>query len=69
MRQLMASDFYEATSSSANSVGSGTTMPGIYNSAPMSTSGLVGEGEDAANLVEFAKALRQGGVRFFGADW
>ena len=38
-------------------------------STPMSTSGMVAEGENANDLVAFAKALKQAGVRFFGADW
>ena len=68
-RQLMAGDFYDAASTAANSSVAGTNIPALVNSAPMSTSGMVGEGEDAQNLVEFAKALQQAGVRFFGADW
>ena len=32
-------------------------------------SGLVGEGENANDLVAFAKALADAGVRFFGAAW
>lgn len=68
-RQLMAGDFYDAASTAANSTVAGTNIPALVNSAPMSTSGMVGEGEDAQNLVEFAKALQQAGVRFFGADW
>ena len=68
-RQLMAGDFYDAASTAANSSVAGTNIPALVNSAPMSTSGMVGEGEDSQNLVEFAKALQQAGVRFFGADW
>ena len=68
-RQLMAADFFEAASMAAASTIPTTHAPAQYNSAPMSTVGLVGEGEDAPNLVEFAKALQQAGVRFFGADW
>ena len=68
-RQLMAGDFYDAASTAANSSVAGTNIPALVNSAPMSTSGMVGEGEDAQNLVEFAKALQQSGARFFGADW
>jgi cyclophilin family peptidyl-prolyl cis-trans isomerase len=68
-RQLMAGDFFSATSSAAATAGLGTNQPAQYDSGAMSVSGLVGEGEDAPNLVEFAKALQQGGVRFFGADW
>jgi len=69
-RQLMAADFYDAASMASASAGSGTIMPSQFSSASMNSSGLVGEGEDAApNLVEFAKALQQAGVRFFGADW
>ncbi len=30
---------------------------------------MVGEGEDANNLVAFAKAIADAGVRFFGAAW
>ena len=66
-RQLMAADFYQAAAMGAS------TLPSYSNSAQyssaMSTEGLVGEGEDAPNLVEFARALSQAGVRFFGADW
>ena len=68
-RQLMAADFFDAASMAAASTVPTTNTPAQYNSAPMSTVGLVGEGEDAPNLVEFAKALQQAGVRFFGADW
>lgn len=66
-RQLMAGDFYEAASSSstfANPMVNPTAQVGS-----MSTSGLVGEGEDAQDLVAFAKALKDSGARFFGADW
>ena len=68
-RQLMAADFYDAASMAAASTIPATNTPAQFNSASMNTSGLVGEGEDAPNLVEFAKALQQAGVRFFGADW
>ena len=68
-RQLMAADFFDAASMAAASTVTTTNTPAQFNSAPMSTVGLVGEGEDASNLVEFAKALQQAGVRFFGADW
>ena len=68
-RQLMAVDFFEAASMVAASTVPTANASAQYNSAPLSTVGLVGEGEDAPNLVEFAKALQQAGVRFFGADW
>ena len=68
-RQLMAADFYDAASMAAASSLPTTNAPAQFNTSAMSTSGLVGEGEDAPNLVEFAKALSQAGVRFFGADW
>ena len=66
-RQLMAADFYDAASLAAASSIPAPNVPAQFNT--MNTSGLVGEGEDAPNLVEFAKALQQAGVRFFGADW
>ncbi len=66
-RQLMAADFYDAASMAAASSIPAPSVPAQFNT--MNTSGLVGEGEDAPNLVEFAKALQQAGVRFFGADW
>ena len=66
-RQLMAADFYDAASMAAAASMPSTTAPAQVNS--MDTSSLVGEGEDAQNLVEFARALTQAGVRFFGADW
>jgi thiol-disulfide isomerase/thioredoxin len=66
-RQLMAADFYDAASLAAASSLPSTAAPAQITS--MSTSSLVGEGEDAQNLVEFAKALKQAGVKFFGADW
>ncbi len=66
-RQLMAGDFYDAASMASSSASPFTNTPAQFNT--MITSGLVGEGEDAPNLVEFAKALQQAGVRFFGADW
>ena len=68
-RQLMAADFYDAASMAAASSIPITNTPAQFKSTPMSTAGLIGEGEDAPNLVEFAKALQQAGVRFFGADW
>jgi large repetitive protein len=68
-RQLMAADFYDAASMSAASSLPSSNTPAQFNSSSMSTAGLVGEGEDAPNLVEFARALTQAGVRFFGADW
>ncbi|HUP78500.1 MAG TPA: peptidylprolyl isomerase, partial [Pirellula sp.] len=68
-RQLMAADFYDAASLAVASSLPATNMPAQFSSASMSTEGLEGEGEDAPNLVEFAKALQQAGVRFFGADW
>ncbi|MEQ1828272.1 MAG: peptidylprolyl isomerase, partial [Pirellula sp.] len=68
-RQLMAGDFYNAAALAASTLGMGTNMPAQYDTSSMNADSLVGEGEDAPNLVEFAKALQQGGVRFFGADW
>ena len=68
-RQLMAADFYDAASMAAASSLSSTTTPAQVTSSAMNSSSLVGEGENAQNLVEFAKALKQAGVKFFGADW
>jgi large repetitive protein len=68
-RQLMAADFYDAASLAAASSQPLSTTPAQVTSTPMSSASLVGEGEDAQNLVEFAKALKQAGVKFFGADW
>ena len=66
-RQLMAADFYDAASLAAASSFSPANAP--VQVVSMNSSSLVGEGEDAQNLVEFAKALKQAGVKFFGADW
>ncbi len=66
-RQLMAGDFYDAASMASSSLLPSANTPVQFNA--MNTTRLVGEGEDAPNLVEFAKALQQAGVRFFGADW
>ena len=68
-RQLMAADFYDAASMAAASSLPTNNLPAQFNTSSMNTAGLVGEGEDAQNLVEFARALSQAGVRFFGADW
>ncbi len=65
-RQLMAGDTYQAAAGMLNDP---SNVPAIVSSSPMSTSGLVAEGENANDLVAFAKALKQAGVRFFGADW
>ena len=66
-RQLMASDFFDSSSSLSHSLGSNYASGSGF--VAMDTSSLQGEGEDSPNLVEFAKALQQAGVRFFGADW
>lgn len=69
-RQLMASDFFSSASGYSNALDSSAFGDSAYyQGSTMNTSSLVGEGEDAPNLVEFAKALQQAGVRFFGADW
>ena len=73
-RQLMAADFFESTSNAADNLSlAGETNSYAYYSQFSSNlaegEGEQGEGEDAPNLVEFAKALTQAGVRFFGADW
>ncbi len=74
-RQLMAADFFQDSSVYADTnVKANPEVPAAFGQAMM-TFGLVGEGEQAGegeggqNLVEFAKALTQAGVRFFGADW
>ena len=54
----MAGDLFSALSSP--STGSGTT--------PMTVQS-VGEGEAQDDLVAFAKALKDAGIQFFGADW
>jgi cyclophilin family peptidyl-prolyl cis-trans isomerase len=73
-RQLMASDFFDSASMAADHLPfAATTNSYAYYSQLSSLQaegeGDAGEGEDAPNLVEFAKALTQAGVRFFGADW
>lgn len=74
-RQLMAADFFQGASLYAETSGQLNPFVPAVISQKMTTSGLVGEGEDngegenGQNLVEFAKALAQAGVRFFGADW
>ena len=73
-RQLMASDFFESTSTAADSLSlaAATSSYAYYSQSSnlqADGEGDAGEGENAPNLVEFAKALTQAGVRFFGADW
>ena len=73
-RQLMASDFFDSTSLAADSLSIATKTSGYayysqFSNLQAEGEGDSGEGEDAPNLVEFAKALTQAGVRFFGADW
>lgn len=66
----MAGDFYEATNQASENIPLViANLPVQYDSSSMNTDGLQAEGEDAPNLVEFAKALQQAGVKFFGADW
>lgn len=69
-RQLLAGDSFMALLGSANPGAS------LQNDAPQDFSGslaaegeLVGEGEDAIDLVALAKALTDSGARFFGAAW
>ncbi len=76
-RQLMAADFFSSAAWYANYGPAQDDHSWMYYSSYQAgdSSSLVaegeeeGEGEDAANLVEFAKALAQAGVRFYGADW
>jgi large repetitive protein len=67
-RQLMAADFYAGTNLLSQSSSQDISIPAIYSQSSASLS-AEGEGEAGQNLVEFAKALSQAGVRFFGADW
>ncbi len=74
--KLMAADFFQGASPYMPETSGQLNpfVPAVFSQS-MTTSGLVGEGEDngegenGQNLVEFAKALAQAGVRFFGADW
>jgi hypothetical protein len=68
-RQLMAADFFESTSNAADNLSlAGETNSYAYYSQFSSNlaegEGEQGEGEDAPNLVEFAKALTQAGFAF-----
>jgi cyclophilin family peptidyl-prolyl cis-trans isomerase len=64
-RQLMAADFFSSAglASEANGLNNYLSPSG----SQVSTSSA--EGEAAPDLVAFAKALRDAGVIFFGADW
>ncbi len=73
-RELMAADFFEATSNSSQSswADAYAASQGDYSAAPFAlNSGLVAEGEATAavDLVAFAKALTTAGAKFYGADW
>lgn len=62
-RQLLAADGFLPLLGSAGD-------SGIDDSGALTGEGeLVGEGEDADDLVAFAKALTDSGTRFFGAAW
>lgn len=73
-RQLMAADFFQDSSTYADSnVHLNPDIPAAFSQQMafglFGEGELLGEGEGVQNLVEFAKALSQAGVRFFGADW
>lgn len=70
-RELMASDFFEAASMSAQSTMAQAYATSQADFSTTSASGLVAEGEATAanDLVAFAKALTASGAKFYGADW
>lgn len=70
VRELMASDLMALLGSSYTPPLEDTSFSSevsVTNAA--TSSSLVAEGEDANNLVGFAKALADSGTRFFGAAW
>lgn len=68
-RELMAADYEYSNTLVASPTPVYSSAVSSIVASPMSTSNLVAEGENAPDLVAFAKALTQAGVRFFGADW
>jgi len=72
-RELMAADFFEATSNSSQSswADAYAASQGDFAAPFAKNSGLVAEGEATAapDLVAFAKALTTAGAKFYGADW
>ncbi len=68
-RQLMAADGFMALLGSSYSEGT-SSIPVIPPAQSLVGEGeLDGEGENAPDLVAFAKALTDSGTRFFGAAW
>ena len=72
-RELMAADFFEATSNSSQSswADAYAASQGDFAAPFAKNSRLVAEGEATAapDLVAFAKALTTAGAKFYGADW
>lgn len=68
-REVFAGDlFLDFSSSPSFLIGNNVAQENTYPSSS-STSGLVGEGEAANDLVAFAKYLKDTGFIFYGADW
>lgn len=67
-RQLLAADAFTALLGSAHNPEN--ELPELTPETGLTGEGeLVAEGEDAPDLVAFAKALTDSGTRFFGAGW
>ncbi len=61
-RQLLVADIFSP-------LGLGSSREESQSLYAMTVSNMIAEGEAQDDLVAFAKALRDAGVQFFGADW
>ena len=73
-RELMAADFFDSASAASAAGTFVNSSPTVLQSSGFVSqsnggSGLQAEGENAADLVGFAKALTAAGAKFYGGDW
>ena len=68
-REVFAADMFLEMLGSANYSIAGDTAQEVSMPSSEGEADLIGEGEDAADLVAFAKYLSDTGFTFYGADW
>ncbi|MFN9986443.1 MAG: hypothetical protein ACK52S_12905, partial [Pirellula sp.] len=73
-RELMAADFFDSASAASAAGAFVNSSPTVLQSTGFVSqsnggAGLQAEGENAADLVGFAKALTAAGAKLYGADW
>ena len=68
-REVFAGDLFLDLLGSASYSIAGDTAQDIASPSSVGETELVGEGEDAVDLVAFAKFLASSSFTFYGADW